>query len=350
MREMAELLERAQRRVGTSLRGKYLLVRVLGVGGMAAVYEATHRNGARVAVKVLHREVAAIPEAKRRFLREGYIANQILHPSVVRITDDDEDADGTVFVVMELLDGRTLESELTAGGGRMSAPRVLAITDALLDVLEAAHAAGVVHRDIKPDNIFLTLGGLKVLDFGIARLVESTSATQSGQMMGTAEFVAPEQAGGRVREIDGRTDLFSVGAMMFTLLSGQFVQQARTSMEYMIFAATKPARSIFDVMPGVDAGLANVIDVALAFDKERRWASAKHMQTALRAAAMGMEATVSATPAQENVQAPYAELDRRQAASAQDRAPEIARTGTMRLGSQSIDSESEEAIPLKRKE
>ena len=338
MREMAELLERAQRRVGTSLRGKYLLVRVLGVGGMAAVYEATHRNGARVAVKVLHREVAAIPEAKRRFLREGYIANQILHPSVVRITDDDEDADGTVFVVMELLDGRTLESELTAGGGRMSAPRVLAITDALLDVLEAAHAAGVV------------LGGLKVLDFGIARLVESTSATQSGQMMGTAEFVAPEQAGGRVREIDGRTDLFSVGAMMFTLLSGQFVQQARTSMEYMIFAATKPARSIFDVMPGVDAGLANVIDVALAFDKERRWASAKHMQTALRAAAMGMEATVSATPAQENVQAPYAELDRRQAASAQDRAPEIARTGTMRLGSQSIDSESEEAIPLKRKE
>jgi serine/threonine protein kinase len=349
MREMADLLERAQKRVGTSLRGKYLLVRVLGVGGMAAVYEATHRNGARVAVKVLHREVAAIPEAKRRFLREGYIANQILHPSVVRIADDDEDADGTVFVVMELLEGRTLESELAAGGGWMSAPRVIAITDALLDVLEAAHAAGVVHRDIKPDNIFLTFGGMKVLDFGIARLADSTNATKTGQMMGTAEFVAPEQAGGHVREIDGRTDLFSIGAMMFTLISGELVHQARTSIEYMVFAATKPARSVFDVMPGIEPGLADVIDVALAFDKEHRWASAKKMQTALRTAAMGTESTMNVS-ANEQIQALHAEYDRRRAANAQPTLPEVARTRTEPLGSPPSDPLDEEPILLKRKE
>ena len=349
MAEPGNLLEYAQRRVGTSLRGKYLLVRVLGVGGMASVYEATHRNGTRVAVKVLHGETAAIADVKRRFLREGYIANQIQHPGVVRIIDDDEDEDGTAFIVMELLEGRTLESEVTACGGRMPVERVVAITDALLSVLDAAHAAGVVHRDIKPDNVFLTFAGPKVLVFGIARLAESSSATRSGQTMGTAEFMAPEQAGGQVREIDGRTDLFSLGAMMFTLLSGEFVQQnARTAIEYMVFTATKPARPIATAMPHIDPGLADVIDTALAFEKGRRWASAKQMRTALRAATMGTASTVHAPS--------NAEYERRQAVNAQPtapsapsasqppeapRPPEVSRTGTLPLGAMSIDPVAE---------
>ena len=348
MTEMTDLMERAEQRIGTSLRGKYLLVRVLGIGGMAAVYEATHRNGTRVAVKVLHREIASIWGGKQRFLREGYIANQIRHPGVVRIIDDDEDADGTVFIVMELLEGRTLESELKACGGRMPAARVVAITDALLDVLDASHAAGVVHRDIKPDNLFLTFGGMKVLDFGIARLADSANATKSGQLMGTAEFVAPEQAGGLVREIDARTDLFSVGAMMFTLISGELVHRARTSIEYMVYAATKPARSIVDAMPEVDRGLAEVIDIALAFEKERRWASAKKMQTALRSAAMGMEPTVSA-PLGDLVHALQVEHERRQAVNARPTLPEMPRTRTEPLGSRSIDPPAEEPILLERR-
>ncbi len=343
-------LERAQLRVGASLRGKYLLQRVLGVGAMAAVYEATHRNGTRVAVKVLHTEVAAIPDIKKRFQREGYIANRIEHPSVVRITDDDEDVDGTVFVVMELLQGHTLETELKTCGGRLPPSRVIAMGDAVLDALEVAHAAGVIHRDIKPDNVFLTLGGIKILDFGIARLMDISSVTKSGQMMGTPEFVAPEQAGGRIHEIDGRTDLFSVGAMMFTMLTGDFVQHARTPIEYMVFAATKPAPPIRSVMPELDRSLAEVIDVALAFEKEKRWASARQMQAALRGASFGLEETVATTGAYERLQAMRAGRERRTTdpmppRANQQRLPEVSSTRTVPM----MSPASEQPIPLKRK-
>ncbi len=325
-------VDRAQLRVGESLRGKYLLQRVVGVGAMAAVYEATHRNGTRVAVKILHREIAALGEIKKRFQREGYIANRIDHPSVVRVIDDDEDADGTVFIVMELLEGCTLESELATVGGKMAAPRVVAIADALLDVLDVAHAAGVVHRDIKPDNLFLTNNGLKILDFGIARLMDLSSVTKSGQMMGTAEFISPEQAGGQ-HNVDGRSDLFSVGAMMFTMLSGKYVQEARTVLEYLVFAATKPARSISAVMPELDVGLAGVIDIALSFDKDRRFTTARQMQRALRVAAIGTQETINATGAR----ALDAILATRQSAKApaarppEPRAPEVSRTSTLPL-------------------
>lgn len=280
---MHPLVASAKAREGTSLRGKYLLERVLGVGAMAAVYAGVHRNGMRVAVKVLHPEVAQYEELKFRFLREGYIANRIDHPGVVRILDDDEDQDGNAFIAMELLEGHTIESEWEAAGQRLSPSRVVLVTDRLLDVLDAAHAAGVIHRDIKPENVFWTTdGALKVFDFGIARLVESTSRTQAGMAMGTPEFASPEQAGGRVREVDGRSDIFSVGAMMFTLLSGQYTQEARTPMEYMLMASTKPPKSIFDVMPEISGGLANVVDTALSFEQAKRWTSARQMQTALR--------------------------------------------------------------------
>src|SRR5690242_18221863 len=110
----ASVSERAELRVGRSLRDKYLLERLLGTGGAAAVYAGRHRNGMRVAVKVLHPEIAEIEAARRRFLREGYIANKIEHPGVVRVLDDDEDADGTVFIAMELLEGQTLDVEWRA--------------------------------------------------------------------------------------------------------------------------------------------------------------------------------------------------------------------------------------------
>ncbi len=279
----AHHLSAAQSRVGSSLRGKYLLERVLGVGGMAAVFAGSHRNGMRVAIKVLHEEVARIAEVKSRFLREGYIANRIDHPGVVRVVDDDEDVDGTAFIVMELLEGATVELEWNRAGKRMAPALVAAIADKLLDVLDAAHAAGVIHRDIKPDNVFMTTAGvIKVFDFGIARLVDSVSMTKSGEMMGTPEFVSPEQAGGAVRDVDTRSDIFSVGAMMLTLLSGQYTQVARTPYEYLVYAATKPARSIFQVLPNVEPRLGQVIDMALAFEKTQRWFSAKDMQAALR--------------------------------------------------------------------
>ena len=291
----AEILDLSKKRVGTSLRGKYLIECLIGVGAMGAVYEGTHRNGMRAAVKVLHPWLSRVAELKRRFLREGYIANRIDHPGVVRVLDDDEDAEGAAFIVMELLHGRTVEAEWAAAGKKLPLDRVIEIIDSLLDVLDAAHAAGVVHRDVKPDNVFATNDGrVKVLDFGIARLIDNSSRTPAGQTMGTPEFVAPEQASGRVSDIDARTDIFSVGAMMFTLLSGEYTQAARTSVEHMIYAATRPVRSVLTAAPNLHGDVAHVIDVALSFERDGRFSSARAMQNALRAAA-GMSERSSAT-------------------------------------------------------
>jgi len=180
---------RAQARVGVVLRDKWHLDALLGVGGMAAVYAATHRNGARGAIKILHAELSVDAGIRARFLREGYAANTVGHRGVVRVLDDDVLDDGAVFVVMELLEGESLESRRERAGGRLPPLDVLSAADQLLDVLVAAHAKGVVHRDLKPENVFVTTGGeLKVLDFGIAKLRQSTagsSGTRTGAAMGT---------------------------------------------------------------------------------------------------------------------------------------------------------------------
>ena len=167
------LVARARSRLGRMLRGKWRLDALLGVGGMAAVYAATHRNGSRAAVKVLHSELTINPQVRNRFLREGYVANAVGHEGAVRVIDDDSAEDGSMFLVTELLDGETLEQRRIRCGGRLSEDEVLCLAEPLLDVLIAAHAKGVVHRDLKPENVFVTRNGqVKVLDFGIARLRE----------------------------------------------------------------------------------------------------------------------------------------------------------------------------------
>jgi serine/threonine protein kinase len=153
-------LAEARGRVGSMVAGKWQLDQVIGVGGMAAVYAATHRNGHRVAIKVLHRPLSADPELRRRFLREGYAANRVEHPGTVKVYDDGFVEDGSVFLVMELLDGESLEARAERLGGGLDLPELLTIADQLLDVLAVAHDAGVVHRDIKPENVCSTLASL----------------------------------------------------------------------------------------------------------------------------------------------------------------------------------------------
>jgi len=283
------LVLRARKRVGQVLREKWRLDVLLGVGGMAAVYAATHRNGSRVAVKMLHQELTIHPEVRARFLREGYVANAVGHDGAVKVSDDDTAADGSAFLVMELLDGETLEERRTRAGGRLGEDDVLSIADQVLDVLVAAHAKGVVHRDLKPENVFLTRDGrVKVLDFGIARLRElsptASTATRGGASMGTPHYMAPEQARGRWDDVDGRSDLWAVGATMFELLSGRRVHDGGTVNEVLLAAMTNRAPPVASVAPTVAPAVGYVVDKALRFERERRWPDAASMQVAVRSA------------------------------------------------------------------
>ena len=282
------LLLRARGRVGSMLRGKWRLDGLLGVGGMAAVYAGTHRNGMRAAVKVLHAEMMINAEVRTRFLREGYVANSIDHESAVRVLDDDVAEDGSLFLVTELLDGETLEDRRLRLGGRMAEDEVLSAIDQLLDVLAVAHERGVVHRDLKPENLFLTRSGqLKVLDFGIAFLrpmSTASTATKQGTSMGTAAFMSPEQARGLWAEVDAQSDLWASGATMFCLLTGSLVHEGRTTNEVLLNAMTVAARPIASLTPDVSPAVAIVVDRALAFSRDQRWRDARRMQDALRRA------------------------------------------------------------------
>jgi serine/threonine-protein kinase len=284
----ASLIRRAEERVGTVLRDKWTLERLLGVGGMASVYAARHRNGKLGAVKLLHLELSLHQDWRERFLREGYVANHVGHPGVVSVLDDDVLEDGSVFLVMELLEGEPADLRAERQPWERLDPRqVVWIADRVLDVLDAAHAKGIVHRDIKPENIFLTHSGqVKVLDFGIARLRErpaGTTATRTGATMGTPAYMPPEQALGNNHQIDGRTDIWALGATMFFLLTGRFVHEADTANKLLLAAMTKPAPPIRSILPELSPAFAAIVDRALAFEQSDRFQSAGEMQQALRA-------------------------------------------------------------------
>lgn len=282
-----ELRQEADARVGTTLLDKWHLDALIGIGGMAAVFAATHRNGLRGALKILGAACSCDERLRSRFLREGYIANRVGHPGAVRVLDDDSTGDGRVFLVMELLDGSALDVLAEAEGGRLDVACVLLLSNQVLDVLAAAHERGIVHRDVKPENLFLTSDGcVKLLDFGIARFDERREivpgATQSGTPMGTPGYMAPEQARGRWDLVGPRSDIWSAGATMFTLLSGAAVHEEETVAEIVSASFMKPARSLATVMPDLPQPLVDLVDRALALDPVDRWPDARAMQTAVR--------------------------------------------------------------------
>jgi len=281
----------AQQRLGTIIRGKYRIDRVLGMGGMGIVYAATHRNQKQFAIKMLHPELSQREDIRARFLREGYASNSVKHPGAVAVMDDDVAEDGSAFLVMELLEGAPVEDLWEKNRRRLPLSYALAITHQMLDVLAAAHAKGIVHRDIKPANVFLTFEGqVKVLDFGIARVrdlaVSNMDSTRSGTLLGTPAFMSPEQALARSKEIDGQTDVWAVGATLFALLSGQMVHEGDTANDLLMKVATTQARSLATVSPEMPAPVVHVVDAALAYEKARRWPGAAAMRDAVRDATL----------------------------------------------------------------
>lgn len=264
-------------RIGQLLCGKWRIQRVLGTGSMAKVYAARHiGNGKRVAVKVLHSSLAGHRVARERMLNEARTANRIGHRAVVGVYDEGETPDGSVFLVMDLLDGATLE-EHARSFGKLPCREALLIASQVLDVLGAAHAQGVVHRDIKPENIFIREDGrVTLLDFGVARSQQARSMTQMGVPIGTPAFMPPEQAAGNWHLVDERSDLWALGATLFTLISGETVRPPMAISRELEQAATQPVRSLASVCDAPPV-VVSIVDRALRFEREARFPDAHSM-------------------------------------------------------------------------
>ncbi|MEQ9317554.1 MAG: protein kinase, partial [Polyangiaceae bacterium] len=279
-------------KVGSVLKSKWTLERLIGVGGMAAVYAARHRVGTTAAIKILHPEVARSTELRLRFEREAMAMGKLEHPGCVKVLDIDVTKDGSPFLVMELLEGESLK-ERCARDGHLPMPELLRVTDEALDVLAAAHGEGIIHRDIKPDNLFLTADGtVKVLDFGIARMREGAAMTMIGERLGTLPYMPPEQVKGS--NIDARADLFALGAVMFRIIAGRRVHDVKTESEMVVAMSSEPAPALSSVCGTVPEGVARVVDRALAFSAADRYPDARTMQGDVQALRRGEEPAFAA--------------------------------------------------------
>ena len=257
-------------RVGTKV-GAYSLERAIGHGGMATVYAARGPGGATFAMKVLHHPLTTDEIVVARFFEEAYLVNSVKHPGVCRVVDDGVSEDRCPYLVMELLDGESLEACLAARG-KLTVGDALDIGIDAADTLKAVHAAGIVHRDLSPGNVFLTTQGtVKILDFGVGKGKALIAKTLEGSLLGTPAFMSPEQATGSGKDVvDGRSDVFSLGAVLFRALSGRNVHDAETTVAQWFSAARKPAPSLREVAPDMPEEIVRTIDAALAFERDSR--------------------------------------------------------------------------------
>ncbi len=288
--------------VGTALDGQYQIEAMLGKGGMGAVYRARHiLLGDRVAIKLLPPEMRSNTEWLRRFQREGQAARRFRHPNAVTVYDLRTSSDGTIYLVMEYVEGNTLDVELKKHG-RFAPAEALAMLDPIMSVLNAAHAMGVVHRDLKPENIMIgkaTTGGepiMKLLDLGIAKLKEvagaektgNTNLTIAGQMLGTPYYMSPEQWGELPRdgssEIDGRADIYSLGLVFYELIAGQKPFSGLTLSELRREHVSVKAAPLNEVVANVPASFSNALARSIAKDRGERQETAGQLANELKAA------------------------------------------------------------------
>jgi serine/threonine-protein kinase len=214
--------------IGTVLGDSYEIVRPIGIGGMGSIYEAAHvSTRKRVAIKMMSKELAAHPEALARFRREVKVTTELAHPNIIEVVDFGSSPTGEPYLVMEYLDGEDLEARLEREG-RVPLSVAVQIIKQVASALSVAHAEGVVHRDLKPGNVFLLRvegGGIfvKVVDFGISKVLKATTTklTMARAVVGTPEFMAPEQAAGRVDQIDHRSDQWALAVLAWHMLSGR---------------------------------------------------------------------------------------------------------------------------------
>jgi serine/threonine-protein kinase len=287
---------------GPILEGAYRVFRVIGEGGMGTVYEAQQlRLNKRVAIKVMSRELAANREALARFRREAEVTSSIGHPHIVHVTDFGTTPTGEPFMVMEFLDGEDLETRLRRVG-RLPPAGVIHVVKQVASALTATHEQGIVHRDLKPANIYLLkvageVDFVKVVDFGISKVRAAiTKLTQAQVVMGSPQYMSPEQAQGRVEEIDQRTDEWALACITWEMLSGRcpFTGEDVASLLYQVVHENPPplATMIAGLRPEVD----EVLRCALAKNRAARFASIGAFSRALETAVSGAIPSYEQTP------------------------------------------------------
>jgi serine/threonine protein kinase len=266
--------------VRKALDGRYSVEREIGRGGAARVFRALDSTGAEVAVKVLHPQLAASVTADR-FLREIRMVGKVTHPRIARLIDSGED-EWLVWYVMEYVPGATLRQHLDRAR-RMSTQDTVRIAHDLLGALGAAHAEGIVHRDVKPDNIVISPEGAVLVDFGIAKAVAASGSdrlTRSGFAVGTSAYMSPEQIGG-LDTIDPRADLYSLACVLFECLAGKPPFHDKHEERVLTQHQTAPVPDLQELRPDAPAPLVTAILRALAKAPDARWANAAEMAAAL---------------------------------------------------------------------
>jgi len=265
--------------IGTVFDERYKIVKKIGEGGMAVVYEAFDiKENAIVAVKVLKDEISQDSQSVKRFINESKAVSMMSHPNIVKIIDVSV-KDNLKYIVMEYVEGVTLKSYMMQKG-KLSVPEAISYTEQILRALDHAHTKGVTHRDIKPQNILLLKDGkIKVTDFGIAKLPNAETVTMTDKAIGTVYYISPEQASGK--PIDSRSDIYSLGAMMYEMLTGRLPFNADSPVTVALMQVSAELTPPRKVNPDIPVGLEQIVCTAMQKKPEMRFQSARQMLSCL---------------------------------------------------------------------
>lgn len=268
--------------IGKKLDGRYLIESLIGVGGMANVYKGCDvRTGNQIAVKVLKEEFLDNEELVRRFKNESKAISILNHPNIVKVYDVSV-TDQLQYIVMEYIDGITLKEYLKQRNGALTWKEVVHFATQVLSALDHAHSKGIVHRDVKPQNIMLQAdGSIKMMDFGIARFSRAQSQTVSDKAIGSVHYISPEQAKGD--HTDARTDIYSVGVMMYEMLSGKLPFDGTGAVSIAIMQISEKPKPLAEVAPNIPVGLRQITEKAMEKDPADRYQSAQEMLDAIAA-------------------------------------------------------------------
>src|SRR5215211_1252642 len=265
--------------VGMRLSGRYRLDAQIGAGGMSTVYRAFDTTlERRVAVKLMHREIASDSDQLERFRREARSVAQLSHPHIVGVIDAGEE-DGRPYIVLEYVEGETLKERIRRMG-RLPVDEAIAYAIEIARALGAAHATAIVHRDIKPQNVLVDEeGSAKVTDFGIARSLEEEGLTADGRVLGTTDYVSPEQALGH--DVDGQSDLYSLGIVLYEMLTGDVPFHGENQVSVAMKHVREDLPDVSKRRPEVSAGLAAILDRMTTKDLRKRYPDALSLQADL---------------------------------------------------------------------